>query len=150
MKIIRALPDQAKTLTHISVSAKSHWGYPKDVIANWIPQLTITPKSIAAHPTYAAISDQNVLGFYQLNVCDDIATLEHLWVSPSHMGKGIGRSLLMHASERAQMTLHINSDPHAEPFYLACGATRVSRLPAPIDGQPDRCLPQMELCRLAT
>ncbi len=118
MKIIRALAEQAETLTSISISAKSHWDYSEDAIAIWIPQLTITSESIAACPTYTATSGQNVLGFYQLNLRDGAATLEHLWVLPIHMGKGIGRSLLMHALERAGVTLHIDSDPYAEPFCM--------------------------------
>jgi hypothetical protein len=37
----------------------------------------------------------------------------------------------------------IDSDPNAEPFYLACGAERTGAIPAPIAGQPARVRPQL-------
>ena len=73
------------------------------------------------------------------------ARLEHLWVQPDSMGKGVGRALLQHAQGQAKTALLIDSDPHAEAFYIACGARRVARIPAPIPQQPDRFLPRMEL-----
>ena len=150
MQVLRANPQQAELLTYISTSAKSHWGYAEDVIASWLAQLTVTPSSIAEHPTFVAVGSKDVLGFYQLILGAGITTLAHLWVLPAHMGKGVGRSLLTHALQQAGTPLHIDSDPHAELFYLACGAVRVGQLPAPIAGQPDRKLPQMKLHQVAT
>ena len=45
-------------------------------------------------------------------------------------------------------TLHIDADPHAERFYLACGALRVGAVPAPLEGEPQRVRPQMALAVL--
>jgi hypothetical protein len=45
------------------------------------------------------------------------------------MGQGIGRSLFLHAVDRAKhlgfKKLEIESDPNAEGFYLRMGARRV-------------------------
>ena len=74
--------------------------------------------------------------------------LEHFWVDPAHMGRGVGRALLEHAiatSRRLGATaIDISSDPNAEEFYLRFGACRVGEVSAPVDGQP-RSLPRLEL-----
>ena len=42
-------------------------------------------------------------------------------------------------------SLAIDSDPNAEPFYLACGALRFGSVPASLRDQPDRFRPQLRL-----
>ena len=145
MEIVQARPDQSDALTAICVAAKSHWGYSREVLATWQSDLTISPDSVASHPTYIAMLNGEYAGFYQLWLDALSATLEHLWVQPDSMGKGVGRALLQHAQGQAKTALLIDSDPHAEAFYIACGARRVARIPAPIPQQPDRFLPRMEL-----
>jgi len=39
-----AMPVEANTLTHIAISAKSHWGYTKHWMEIWTPQLTFAPE----------------------------------------------------------------------------------------------------------
>ncbi len=66
-------------------------------------------------------------------------SLEHLWILPERIGQGIGRALFQHAVERAAArgatSLTIEADPHAEPFYLHMGATRVGAVTSEVDGQ---------------
>jgi GNAT superfamily N-acetyltransferase len=70
--------------------------------------------------------------------------LEHLWVTPEHMGTGVGRALFEHAVRRAASmgaeTLKIEADPNAEGFYLRMGARRVGEITYPLNGQK-RTLP---------
>lgn len=58
--------------------------------------------------------------------------LEHLWVAPTHIGTGIGRRLVAHATERLRAegvrTVRIESDPNAEGFYVKMGARRVGEV----------------------
>lgn len=55
--------------------------------------------------------------------------LEHFWVEPSSIGRGLGRTLFDHAVATARTaggrSLFIDSDPNAEPFYERMGAERV-------------------------
>ena len=65
------------------------------------------------------------------------------------MGKGIGRELLREAIATAasagQRHIHIDADPNALGFYLACGAKQVATVLAPSSTEPNRVRPQLEL-----
>ena len=73
--------------------------------------------------------------------------MEHLWVRSMEQGRGVGRMLFRHgemiAKRDGAAILRIESDPNAEGFYLAMGATAVGRTPAPVEGV-ERYLPLME------
>lgn len=89
-------------------------------------------------------------GFYQLRMQPDrTCKLEHFWIAPESVGKGLGRRMLANAVELARdggaAVLVIESDPHAEAFYIACGARRTGDVPAPIEGAEGRVLPILQI-----
>jgi GNAT superfamily N-acetyltransferase len=129
MQIVRAKPEDAAVLTEIAHAAKRHWGYPERWIQNWRDILTMRPEFIAANVTYCAMKDARVVGFYLLTNESDGLHLDHLWIAPDAMGRGIGRALFEHAVEQARKlgreALKIEADPNAEGFYRRMGARRV-------------------------
>ena len=78
----------------------------------------------------------------------DVASLEHMWVEPGFIGRGIGRALFDHALETARHAgvtkLEIESDPNAEEFYRKRGAKRIGYSVGEVDGER-RLLPIMIL-----
>ena len=138
MKIVRADPASAPALSALARAAKAHWGYPMSWLEQWRDQLTITPEFISAEETYAAEVEGRIVGFHALLATEQSMRLEHLWVLPQWMGQGIGRRLFEHAAARAAARgatcLTIESDPHAEAFYLRMGAMRVASIPSALDG----------------
>jgi predicted N-acetyltransferase YhbS len=64
------------------------------------------------------------------------------------MGRGIGRMLLDDALRTARAcgarALVIDSDPHAEGFYLRMGAARTGEVPADVAGVR-RVLPRLRI-----
>jgi ribosomal protein S18 acetylase RimI-like enzyme len=149
VEIRRALPEEAELLSNIAWDAKAAWGYAAAQLENWRDGLTLTTQSIESQPTYAANEQGEVLGFYQVNTSIQPVELEHLWIRPSCMRRGIGRALLAHAVNelyRAGVpSVLIDSDPNAMAFYVACGATQIGARAAPIDGEPGRTRPQLLL-----
>lgn len=149
MLVRPALPVEAARLSAIAWLAKAWHGYAPAQLALWRDELTITPRSIAAHPTFAAVTDTGLIGFCQADLTSLDAQLTHLWVDPDAMRQGAGRALLAAAAsaaaERGFARLTIDADPGAEVFYHGCGAHTVARLPAPIPGDPGRTRPQMVL-----
>jgi GNAT superfamily N-acetyltransferase len=139
MQIIRAKPQDAGVLTEIANAAKRHWGYPESWIERWRETLTIRAEFIAANTAWCATEDSCAVGFYVLTTESDGLHLDHLWIVPSAMGRGIGRALFEHAIEQAKglgaRTLEIESDPNAEGFYARMGARRVGETVTEIEGQ---------------
>ena len=136
MNIRRAQESDAAELTRIAHEAKRYWGYPERWIELWRDDLTFSPELIAGNEVYVAEEGGEALGCYGLVA----AALEHFWIRPSAMGKGLGRRLFEHAAAvaaaRGVSVLEIDSDPNAEPFYLRMGAVRVSEVLSQVDGTP--------------
>jgi GNAT superfamily N-acetyltransferase len=147
MNIERANPEDAGRLTAIAFAAKGHWGYPASWLRRWEKVLTITPEYVRANPTYIAAVDGRIVGFCALVLRDGEARLDHLWVLPAEMGKGTGRALFGFAESLARSAgaacIRVESDPHAEEFYVRMGAARCGRVPADMDGT-ERFLPLLE------
>jgi GNAT superfamily N-acetyltransferase len=147
IKITRALPGDAAELSAIAYSAKAYWGYPESWLRQWDETLTITPGYVLGNPTFAAASGARIAGFCSLVLRPGEAFLDHLWVLPSAMGVGIGRALFTFAEGVARsggaQTLRVESDPHAEEFYIRMGASRYGQVAAPMEGS-ERFLPLLE------
>jgi GNAT superfamily N-acetyltransferase len=147
MQIVRAKPKDADALTQIAHAAKRHWGYPERWIESWRDILTMRPEFIDANVAYCAAVDNRAVGFYLLTRESDGLHLDHLWVLPQAMGRGIGRALFEHAVQQANAAgfraIKIEADPNAEGFYLRMGARRVGTIITEIEGNR-RELPLLE------
>jgi GNAT superfamily N-acetyltransferase len=148
MIIRRATSDQAETLTEIAHAAKRHWGYPEAWVQLWSPSLTITPEFIEGNETYVAWIDEEPAGFCAISQESEWASLEHLWVRPAYIGKGVGATLfnyiLARCRELGVRVLKIESDPNAQGFYERMGAKKVGEVVGEVEGQP-RKLPLLEV-----
>ncbi len=150
-------PDQAAALSALAVRSKGHWGYDATFLDACRDELTLAAAEAAA-ATVAEV--RGVLaGFVLLadlaergdpgttGVNRDEGELAMLFVDPPFIGHGVGRLLLASAvraaAGRGWSGLRIESDPGAEAFYLAAGATRVGRVPS--GSVAGRELPLLEL-----
>lgn len=142
----RALPSDAPALTRVAHAAKRHWRYPEDWLRLWRDALTVTPALIERQPVWCAVRGAEVLGFYVLAGSGATRELEHFWVAPGHIGRGIGARLLEHAVATLRADgarrLRIASDPYAVGFYLGLGARRMGEWPSTPRG---RTLPLLVL-----
>jgi len=88
------------------------------------------------------------VGVCVLECSGDCGSLEHLWITPEHQGRGLGRALaeqvLGDTARRGISAVELESDPDAELFYARLGARRIATLPAPMPGAPERMLVRME------
>ena len=132
MKIRKAKSEESEILTQIAQTAKRYWNYPERWLTLWKDALTITSDFILKNEVCAAVDEDKILGFYALVAEDETMTLEHLWVSPEHIGTGIGRELFAHAVDKAislnAKSIDIASDPNAEEFYRKMGAKRIGEI----------------------
>jgi N-acetylglutamate synthase-like GNAT family acetyltransferase len=148
IEIRRATSDESDQLTALAHAAKRHWNYPQEWIDSWASDLTLTPEFIASNEVFVAIIDGAIAGCGALVVGEHLAELEHMWIYPDQMGKGVGRALFEHTSRRAAQLgfseLELSADPNAEAFYERMGAKRIGEIPADMFGQA-RVLPRMRV-----
>lgn len=140
IEIRRARPQESEALTALAHASKRHWNYPTRWIEAWREQLTLSPAFIAEEAVFAAVEQGRPAGCYALTACDEPGAieLEHMWIDPGMIGRGLGRRLFEHAAAEARargaMSMLIDSDPYAEDFYLHLGAVRIGTTPADIEG----------------
>jgi GNAT superfamily N-acetyltransferase len=143
--IRRALPEEAGMLSELAVSSKAHWGYDAEFLARCRDDLAISPESAAKSPVFVYEDAEGIAGFYMILPGGEVGELDSIFVDPRAIGMGVGNKLWEHAvataAEMSCVALEFQSDPHAEGFYLAMGATRngESRSTA----TPGRMLPLM-------
>ena len=133
----------------IALAAKASWGYPPATLDEWRADLTLTPEQLDAWIVIVAEDETGILGFAALIPNHPAFELEHMWVVPSAMRRGVGRALMREACASAAssgaVAVLIDSDPNAEEFYRRLGAERISTRPAPIPGSPARVIPCLRL-----
>jgi GNAT superfamily N-acetyltransferase len=142
-----AEPDEAEALTALALRAKASWGYSDEFMARVREEMTIGPVDIERDRVEVVELDGRVIGFYRLQRRASTAWLEDLFIEPDLMASGWGRRLLERACQVARewgaAELELESDPHAEAFYLHLGARRVGLAESP--AVPGRQLPLMRL-----
>jgi len=129
LKIRAAQAHEARLLSQLALDSKAYWGYSADFLEACAEELTISATGMALSGFIYMLceSDSEIIGYYAIErLSRNKAELDALFVKPSHIGKGTGKKLMMHAIDQAKKmgctTLVIQSDPHAEKFYLAMGA----------------------------
>ena len=126
--IRRARADETGLLSDLAFRSKAHWGYPRDWLERWRPELTVTPQALVAAQTFVAVAETSLLGFYLFTPTHraDTCELDFLFVEPTAIGRGVGQALFAHACTTARglgyRSMVWGSDPHADGFYWRMGA----------------------------
>jgi hypothetical protein len=135
----------AADLTVIRFKSKGHWSYSNEMLESWRPAMQITGDYIRTNLVRNIYSDGMLVGFYAITQ-GETDYLDHLWLLPQIIGKGVGREAMSHitasAKQRGIRSLRIVSDADAEGFYLKFGAKKISEFFSPIQ---NRILPVLEL-----
>ncbi|AJQ92097.1 GNAT family N-acetyltransferase [Gynuella sunshinyii] len=126
-----AHPDQAEFLSDIAIEAKGHWGYSREKLDSWRNTLKVEPQYIRHHIVKTISLNEKVIGFFAIKH-DEEAVLDHLWLLPEAIGKGIGK-IAFHEALKIFRKLEIAaftiiSDPDAKGFYLHVGARQIGEV----------------------
>jgi len=135
-----ARPGEAESISALAVRSKSHWKYTPGQMAVFRVELTVTSEQIPGRRAHVLEEAGRVVGFYTLLPRDArVAELEHLFVEPTELGRGVGTALFHHACDVARQAgfqdLVIQSDPNAAGFYRALGARLEREIPSSIPGR---------------
>ncbi len=135
-KIRPTRPDESALLGDLAVRGAQHWGTDPAFVERQRDTLTPPPAYIATSPTYVYDDAGTIRGFYglmegggEVDLAAGEIDLHWLFIEPSAIGQGYGRCLWGHAVATARRLgyrwMVIQSDAHAEGFYLHMGAQRV-------------------------
>lgn len=134
-------------LHELAIRSKSHWGYDAAFMALTAPKLALPGEWFTSGRVLAADLNGAAVGVAAILPPNDagIAELEHLFVDPPAMGRGIGAALLEAAVAMARadgaVTMQALADPQAQGFYARHGFRHKAE--APSDAIPGRTLPLM-------
>lgn len=138
---------EAASITELALRSKAHWGYDEAFMRQVADELTVTPEMVRRCDVVVAERAGRLLGFYIIQGQPPVGELQALFVEPAVMGRQVGRMLLEHAKNAARAhgftCLKIDSDPHAEGFYLKMGAVKIGKVPS--GAIPGRFLPMLKI-----
>jgi GNAT superfamily N-acetyltransferase len=136
-------PAECEALSDLAMRSKAHWGYDANFLAACRADLTVDPADVQRLRITVAEESGEIVGFYALSGGAPEGELTFLFVEPGRIGAGLGRTLwedcLATAARIGLSRIRIESDPFAEGFYTAMGATRVGDVPS--QSIPERRLP---------
>jgi GNAT superfamily N-acetyltransferase len=113
-------------LCELTFESKAHWGYEHDLVRGWADGLEFP----AGPDTWVAEEDGAFVAWAALTPPrDGVAILDHLWVSPAAMGRGIGSRLFQLAADRARALgarrLEWSAEVNAVGFYEKVGGRKL-------------------------
>jgi GNAT superfamily N-acetyltransferase len=137
----------AEILTKLSFRSKGYWGYPEEFFEAWSHELTISPDYIQNNDVFVFENEGEIVGYYSIvELKDDFDVsgfrirkgfwLEHMFIDPRSIGKGIGTQMFDHlrkrCDERRIKELGILADPHSKGFYEKMGCEYRCECPSTI------------------
>ena len=113
-------------LRELTFESKLHWGYDRDLVRGWADALEF-PRGCER---WIAEEDGEIVAWAGLSPpTEGVAVLDHLWVDPAAMGRGLGSRLFRLAADRARQLgarrLEWSSEPNAFGFYEKVGGRKL-------------------------
>jgi len=110
----------------VALDSKAHWGYDRDAVRRWAEGLAFDSE----RERWVVEDDGAVVAWAALVAPEHGAcVLDHLWVDPASMRRGIGTRLFRSIEERAQAlgarSLEWEAEPNAVGFYEKLGGRRL-------------------------
>jgi GNAT superfamily N-acetyltransferase len=155
--IRKAEIQEAEILTNISFASKGYWKYPKEYYEIWSNELTIRSDYIQNNNVFVFENDGEIIGYYSIvELKDDIEIsgitinkgfwLEHMFIEPKSIGKGIGTKMFEHLQEKCiSLGVHelgVLADPNSRGFYEKMGCEYKREYPSTIN---NRTTPYLQL-----
>ncbi len=150
MNIRQARKEEAEALTEISFAAKAYWNYPEEYFILWQNELTISKQYIEDNTVFVFHQENWIAAFASLIILEkplnvkDISLqpglwLDHMFVKPDNIEKGIGTALFHHCSAFAFrlgfQKMRILADPNSLGFYLKMNCRYLDDYPSTIQGR---------------
>ncbi|MEM7426426.1 MAG: GNAT family N-acetyltransferase [Pseudomonadota bacterium] len=147
MEIRTARTDELAELSALCLRSKAWWGYDDEFMEACREELSLTPGDLESTAVAVLADGTQVAGVAQVDVDGEWAELDKLFIDPSAIGTGAGRTLWEWSVETARdsgaVKLEIVADPGAASFYEHMGAVPAGS--APSGSIAGRSLPRLVL-----
>jgi GNAT superfamily N-acetyltransferase len=141
-RVRRARDASVEDINRVIVASKSHWEYPRSYLDAALPLLTIDESYLAEHLCFEVVDEgANIVCFFAVAEDAGAHLLDHLWVRPDLLGRGIGRLACEHVFALARRyrwpVLLVLADPPAHGFYRRMGFEETGmRVPSRVPDGP--------------
>ena len=110
----------------LTFESKAHWGYDRDLVRRWADDLIFEREG----ERWVAELDGGIVAWAALAPpADGVVVLDHLWVDPAWMRRGVGSRLFRLAADRARelgaKRMEWSSEPNALGFYERMGGRKL-------------------------
>ena len=147
MRLRRPEPHELPLLSALCLRSKAVWGYDEAFLEACRAELTIHAEELESTPLCVAEHNGAIVGVAQIVVDGAVADLQKLFIEPSAIGPGVGRSLfawvISTAKDLGARHLTIDADPGAVGFYKRMGAAEHGLVPS--GSIPGRMLPRLQI-----
>ena len=125
-QIRHARPGDAARLREVTFASKAHWGYDEARVRAWVDSLDFSEDRMTGAEMFVGDVGGRAVGWAEVRgPVDGVCTLEHLWIEPAWMRRGLGTALFRAAADRARelgaTALEWEAEPNAAGFYAKMG-----------------------------
>jgi GNAT superfamily N-acetyltransferase len=132
VRLRKARPDEAETLTQLALRSKRSWGYDEAFMQAIQDDMVVLPQYLEDEYSMVAEQDGAAIAYSIMRVEGAGAYLRDLFVDPPFMRGGVGTMLFEDALAFARTAgvkrLEFVADPNAVGFYERYGARVVAQL----------------------
>lgn len=126
VRIRPAAPGDGERLREITTAAKGFWGYDPARVREWTATLDLSPERLRTAHAYVAELDGRAVAWGEvLPPAGGVCVLEHLWVEPGVIRRGLGSMLFRFAAgwarELGAVTMEWEAERNALGFYRKMG-----------------------------
>lgn len=144
----KADPNSYPDLNRLSLQSRNVWAGTPGYFEGYLEQsrnlIDITSDYIQKNIVcvgYAGNLHKQIFGFFAFKIEENQKKiLDHFWIDPHFMKKGLGQKMFQQALYVAKLhqwdSFELYSDPPAEGFYLKMGAKKIGEVPSRISGGP--------------
>lgn len=144
-----AQPDEATAMRDLVVRSMGHWDRPPEYLAAATELMELSAEDLQRDEAWVALVDGAIAGFYRLSRAGDRFEIEEFHLEPPMIGRGVGRAMFAHATERAREAgarwLVWSTDANALGFYRHMGGEVTGTEPSGIDGDEPLTLMRLKV-----
>ena|SRR5690606_33202337 len=131
--------NDSELLTATAVNSKMIWGYSEEQMSLWQTELEVTSTYILQNKVVKCFDNDNFIGFFAIQIYNEIPEIDHLWLLPGKTNQNYGRKIFQYILEYITSigftSIKLVAEPHAKGFYDKMGGKIINKHESKISGR---------------